>query len=434
MNTTRADMRHPKASGAEPENTPPPSRPSIAPPTAMVTPSDQAARGTARRPSRRWVWIALSVGAAAATVTAALARGGPAPAAPVVSDVPTTDGRAIVLTAKFRDRLGLKTAAVRQVPMNPVVKVAGTVTFDPRYVAAIGTRLQGLVRRVNAFEGDPVKRGAVLAEIDSGELGSAQARVLALRAQSRAAGLNAKREQELASRGLTTAREVEEASADREDYRSRLIAAEQQVSALGGAPVAEDYAGVIGVHQLRSPLAGTVVERHVNAGQSVEGHLTAFRVADLDHLWVELAVFERNLGGMRKGEIVDLQPLASPKDAIVGQIAHVGEQVDLATRTAVVRVEVDNTARKLRPGQAVTARVHVTGDDAVAVKVVPASAVTHVDGKPTVFVAETDLRLVATPVQLGESDGSDQEILVGVEAGQLVVTEGVFALKSELFR
>ncbi|HEX7668774.1 MAG TPA: efflux RND transporter periplasmic adaptor subunit [Polyangiaceae bacterium] len=339
-----------------------------------------------------------------------------------------------MLTAKFRERLGLRTAAVRQVPLTPVVKVAGTVTFDPRYVAAVGTRLKGLVRRVSSFEGDLVKRGAVLAEIDSGELGSAQASVLALRAQSRAAGLNAKREQDLAGRGLTTAREVEEASANREDYRSRLIAAEQQVSALGGGPVAEDYAGVIGVHQLRSPLAGTVVERYVNAGQSVEGHLTAFRVADLDHLWVELAVFERNLGGIKKGDSVDLEPLASPKDALVGQVAHVGEQVDLASRTAVVRVEVDNTARKLRPGQAVTAKVHVSGDRGVPVKVVPASAITHVDGKPTVFVAETDLRLIATPVQLGESDGNDQEIIAGVESGQTVVTQGVFALKSELFR
>jgi cobalt-zinc-cadmium efflux system membrane fusion protein len=375
----------------------------------------------------------LAVLAGALAVAAGLLRA-PLPAREAPSDVPRVDGRAIVLTPKFRERLGLKTTVVRSVSLTPVVKVAGTVTFDPKFVSAVGARLKGLVRKVYAFEGDRVKRGAILAEIDSAELGSAQASVLALRAQSRAAGLNAKREKDLASRGLTTAREVEESTADQEDYRSRLIAAEQQVSALGGAPVEADYAGIIGIHQLRSPLAGTVVERNVSAGQSVEGHLTVFRVADLDHLWVELAVFERSLGGIRKGDKVDLQPLASPRDALVGQIAHIGEQVDLATRTAAVRVEVDNSARKLRPGQAVTARVHVSGDSAVAVKVVPVSAITYVDGKATVFVAETDLRLITTPVELGESDGTDQEILAGVSAGQVVVTDGVFALKSELFR
>jgi cobalt-zinc-cadmium efflux system membrane fusion protein len=66
--------------------------------------------------------------------------------------------------------------------------------------------------------------------------------------------------------------------------------------------------------------------------------------------------------------------------------------------------------------------------------VVPQSAVTYVDGNPTVFIAETDLRLIVTPVELGESDGHNREVVSGVTPGQRVVVEGVFALKSELFR
>ena len=60
----------------------------------------------------------------------------------------------------------------------------------------------------------------------------------------------------------------------------------------------------LGTVLLRSPLEGTVVERHVHAGQSVDSHLVAFRVANLDHLWVDLQVFESNLEAIRKGDPV----------------------------------------------------------------------------------------------------------------------------------
>lgn len=350
------------------------------------------------------------------------------------SDAPTTDGHVIVLTPSYRKRIGLTTVPVRQAPLTPVVKAVGTVTFDPQYVAAVGTRLKGLVRNVVRFEGDWVKKGDLLAEIDSPELGSAQASVLMYRAQIKAAEKNMAREQDLASRGLTTAREVEDAAATLEEDRAKLIAAEQQVSALGGGRVGEKGGTGIGAHQLTSPLDGTVVERHVSAGQSVESHLTAFRVANLDHLWVELAVFERNLAGIKKGDRVEIQPLSSVEPPIVGQVAYVGEQIDPTTRTADVRVEVNNEKRELRAGQAVSAKIQASGAQRAAVAQVPLQSITYVDGKPTVFVAETDLRIVVTPVELGDADGEDRHIVSGLNVGQQVVTGGVFALKSELFR
>ena len=387
------------------------------------------------RSRKSWPWVlAGSLAVVGLLGTLAALRSHPRAAEATPASVPTTDGHAIVLPRQFRDRLKLETQTVREVPLSPVIKVAGTVQFDPRAVAAVGTRLKGLVQSVMRFEGDVVRRGELLARIDSPELGSAQASVVMFRAQKKAAELNYEREKDLGSRGLTTAREVEQSLATLEEYRSKLGAAEQQVSALGGGLVPEKSSGAIGVHELRSPLAGTVVERHVSPGQSVEANLTAFRVADLDHLWVQLAVFEHNLDRIHLGDRVEIESLAVLGASLVGQIAHIGEQVDTDTRTTDVRVELDNRERKLRPGQAVTAKIQVAGSSPGRAVVVPSSAVTFVDGKPTVFVAETDLRLLVTPVELGESDGKNQEIRSGLEGGQRVVTEGVFALKSELFR
>lgn len=401
---------------------------------AESRPDEASAEPAPVRPFR-WRWVAVGALAVFVPVGSLALITRQAKSSPSSqTDTPSTDGKAIVLTPQFRERLGLKTAPVAQISLTPVIRVAGTVDFDPRHVAAVGTRLTGLVRSVARFEGDAVKRGELLGTIDSPELGSAQASVLEYRAQYTAAELNLKREQDLSARGLTTARETEAAAATLEEFRSKANAAEQRVSALGGTLPSRKGGRVVGVHELRSPLDGTVVERHVNTGQSVEGQLTAFRIADLDHLWVELAVFERHLTSIHKGDPVQVSPLTKQSASIAGHIAHVGEQVDPSTRTAAVRVEVDNRARKLRPGQAVTAKIQATSAGDGSVCVVPQSAITYIDGNPTVFIAESDVRLLVTPVELGESDGQNREIVSGVSAGQVVVVEGVFALKSELFR
>jgi cobalt-zinc-cadmium efflux system membrane fusion protein len=344
-------------------------------------------------------------------------------------DVPTLEGRTITFSAAFAQRAGIQHAIVEQRPLVPRLEVVGTVAFDPGHVTAVGSRNRGFVRRVMKVEGDHVEKGDVLAEIESAELGQAQADVAVMAAHRHAAQLNAQRESDLLQRSLTTARESEVADATLQEHRAQLAAARQRVAALGG----DGASGSLGLFLLRAPMRGSVVERTIAAGQSVEASANAFKVADLDRVWVELAVFERNIGLIRDHDLVDISPLSDPRDAIQGRVAHVGEVIDLDTRSAPVRVMVDNSARKLRVGQSVIAGIHATGPAREAL-CVPVVAITYLDGQPTVFVSESDTRVVPTAIRPGVSDGTYQEVLEGLKHGQRVVTDGVFALKSELFR
>lgn len=383
------------------------------------------------RPSRRLLWgaaLGVLLGGVGIAVAVHSARAVPPPEPTITADTPHVDGKTIVFSQGFRERAGITGALVRRAPLKPVVKVVGAVTFDPEHVAAVGTRISGIVRRLTHLEGDVVKEGEILAEIESAELGSAQASVGMLKAQKRAAEINATRERDLADKRLSTAREAEVAEASLEEYRAMLTAAQQKVTALGGkAP------GPLGVYRLQAPLSGTVVDRRILAGQTVESNLVAFRIADLDHLWIELDVFERNLGAIRKGDAVEVRPSGNADQAIMGHVAYVGDEIDLTTRSAVVRVKVDNKERKLRPGQSVTASLSASGPERNAL-LVPSASVAYVDGKPTVFVLVADDRVVATEVTLGASDDRDQEIVSGVAEGDRVVSGGVFAIKSELYR
>jgi cobalt-zinc-cadmium efflux system membrane fusion protein len=360
------------------------------------------------------------------------AAGAKAGAPHVAADTPHVEGERITFSAAFAGRAKLKFTAVSRSHLVPVVHAVGTVDFNPEHVAAVGTRLKGLVSRVTKFEGDTVESGDVLAVIESAELGEAQAAVSMLEAEKRAADVNLNREKALAKKNLTTQREAEVAGVEAERYQLLLGAAKQKVAALSGGVGSRP--GRLGAHELRSPMKGTIVERSISAGQSVEGQLVAFRVADIDHLWVALDVFERNLAKLRVGDGVELSPLAAPTETFEGRVARVGAVIDAETRSAPVRVEVDNRDRRLRAGQAVNARIHAAGGGDQESTLVPSTAVTLVDGKPTVFlkVGENAVRVVK--VEIGVTNAHESEITSGVGVGDVVVSEGVFALKSELFR
>ena len=189
----------------------------------------------------------------------------------------------------------------------------------------------------------------------------------------------------------------------------------------------------MGISELRAPVAGVVAERSIAPGQNVGDSLVAFRVGDLDQLWVLLRVFERHVEVLRAGDHVDIRSLSAPDRVIHGKVAHIGSVLDPATRTTDVRVEVDNEERWLRPGQAVEAKIHASGP-AGDVLSVPSAAVTYVDGAPTVFVAETPTRFSPRPVEVGFDGGDRLAIKGGLREGEQVVSKSVLALKSELFR
>jgi len=348
-------------------------------------------------------------------------------------DVPRVQGDQIRFSDNFAKRAGIKIAKVRFDQLVPVVSAVGTVDFNAEHVAAIGTRLRGLVSRVTKFEGDPVKAGTVLARVESAELGEAQAAVSMLDAERHAAELNAEREKKLAERNLTTARELEMAAVEAKKAGLLLGAAEQKVAALGGSLRTKNEVS-LGAHDVRSPIEGTVVERNVAPGQFVEGQLVAFKVANLDHLWIELDVFERNLSRISVGDRAELKPLSGNGTPLIGRVGKIASTIDQETHSAKVRIEVENRDRKLRVGQAVQAIIHSSGGNLARRPIAPTAAITFVDGKPTLFVEAGPNAVRVVSVQLGANDGDETEILQGLKETDQIVTEGAFALKSELFR
>jgi membrane fusion protein, heavy metal efflux system len=409
--------------------------------TRVADVRDESSRGTAvsLAPARgkmgrlRWLAYALPGVALATGLVVWLLEGKSESAAPPAANNAATrvEGSSIRYSQAFAERAALKLARAETAPLVPVINAVGTVDFDPQHVAAVGARLRGLVTRVHKFEGDKVEAGTVLAVIESAELGEAQAAVNTLEAEKRAAELNLARETALAEKKLSTAREQEMAAVEARRYTDLLGAARQKVAAMIGNGA---RSGRLGAHELRAPILGTVVERSVAPGQTVDGELVAFRVANTERLWVELDVFEKNLSLVQVGDSVEISALSAPAKTFGGRVARVGAVIDSETRSAPLRIEIGNPDSSLRAGQAVNARIHASAGGRHDGVLVPTSAITFVDGKPTVFVVKGPGAVQVASVELGFSNGTQTEIVSGVAAGNEVVSEGVFALKSELFR
>ncbi|MEZ4451609.1 MAG: efflux RND transporter periplasmic adaptor subunit [Nannocystaceae bacterium] len=344
-------------------------------------------------------------------------------------DVPTYDEGVIRFSPAFAEQMGLKIEAAAVKEIQPLVYVTGTLELNELRIAAVGSRIQARVRQVHVVEGTQVEIGDPLASLESADLGEAQAEILAIRARAKVADTDEERKRALMNQGIASKRAAELASQESSIADAELMAARQRVKALGGSIDGKN----LGLLTLTSPIAGEVINVHVFRGQAVEPSHTAFTIGDYNQLWVRLAVFERELQNIRVDDKVEIRPVATPDQVITGEVAYISRMLDPQTRSAEVRVVVPNEEGKLRVGQGVTAGIQAGGARR-ATLAVSREAIIQVDGKPTVFVAVEDNAVVPRPVETGVRDPTQVEIKSGLKEGERVVSAGVFALKSEIFR
>lgn len=348
------------------------------------------------------------------------------------------DGIAVEMQQRALAKNPIKTVRVGMASLTADVQVVGSVSFDQDHYAVVGPLVEGRVTRLRAGVGDQVRAGQVLAEIESAEVGQAQATYLTARARGGAAEANLNRERELTAQHISSVREREVAEAQAISERAEIKAATERLHAFGLGDVEiralDTGAATGGRIPLKAPIAGTVVERLVTLGQAVQRASDAFKIIDLSHLWVQLDLYEKDLRRVHVGQKVELRTEARPGEVFHASLAFINPIIDEKTRTAHVRIAFDNPHRKLSPGQFVSATLlGDPGHAPVEALAVPRQAIQTVDGKSLVFV-KTKAGFERRFVELGLSGGDLVEVRSGVAEGDDVATDGAFLLKSELLR
>lgn len=322
--------------------------------------------------------------------------------------------------------LRLTTTKVEQRPGGEGVNVIGELQADQGRYAEVGTSVTARVVRLLAQPGQNVRAGQVLAEAQSADLGRARADHDAAQARVRLASSALERKRALADR-IIPRREVQEAEADLAAAQAELRAASATLQALGAPATSGGDASRL---PLVAPIAGTVIERNVALGQLIDPEHVAFRIGDLDSLWLVAHVFERDAMRVAVGAPARVTLAAYPGQTFNGRVTYIGRQVEAASRTIPVRVELANPQQVLRPGMSANAflQVSTAGQPVVAV---PVSALQRVRDQWVVFVPKSERLFEIRTVGRGRDLEGEVEILSGLQPGETVVVDGAFLLKAE---
>lgn len=343
------------------------------------------------------------------------------------------------------------TAEVRN--LTGVIQATGVVTPNETRVAHIRPLARGRILKVAVRSGERVKQGQVLLTFDNIDLGETVGEFL------RAGGAvqRARTESELAKRSLERANNLLESGAiARAEVERRQAEFQNTVSAIRahqgeeariheklhryGLPETEidalAKADAAGFHREASPsrvlapFDGTVIKAAVAEGETVGADQELFTLVDTATVWVLADIYERDIAGLREGTMAVVTVNSFAGETFGGRITNVSDGLDPASRTAKVRVEVPNPARRLK--FEMFANIAIPSGQSHSALVAPISAIQQVGGKSVVFVRESTNKFELREVELGAQRAPDVEILKGLTAGDVVVSQGGFILKSEL--
>ncbi|MGY2996128.1 efflux RND transporter periplasmic adaptor subunit [Mesorhizobium sp. URHB0026] len=347
------------------------------------------------------------------------------------------------------------------------VQVSATGTLQPLTQVDISSQLSGIIRSVAVNENQQVKKGDVLAALDTAKL---QVQIERAEASAKGAAANVEdarvtlaenesalvRAAALTKRGMATDQSLEAATAARDRSKAALESAEANL-AIANADLKSQQTDLAN-STIYAPIDGIVLTRSVDPGQTVASSLQApvlfIIAADLRNMELVAAVDEADIGAVKSGQharfTVDAFP-ERPFDAEIRDISYASVTTD-GVVTYNARLEVDNNELLLRPGM--TATVSVVTREAKGVLTVPSSAFRYrpaqqaargwslsdlftgrmgrgnrqrqaakapTDGSRTLYVLENG-RPRPVNVKIGSTDGELTEITSGLEEGAQIIT------------
>jgi cobalt-zinc-cadmium efflux system membrane fusion protein len=334
------------------------------------------------------------------------------------------DGR-IKLSPEQVKNAGIEVKPAGPARVSVTLALPGEVSLNADKVAHVTPRVGGNVREVRKQLGDTVKKGEVLAILDSRDLADIQREFLATKERLGLAEANFKRQEQLWIEKVSAEKDYLAAKQALAEAKIEHRTAAQKLSAAGG-----NSAGG-GGYALVAPLDGTIIEKHITLGEVLKDDSQAFIIADLSTIWVTVTIYAKDLERVRVGQAVEVRAEGIEKSA-KGSLTYVGPVVGEQTRSATGRVVLQDPGSAWRPGLFVTAEVVI--DEAPALVTIDSDAIQTIDGKQVVFVEEGG-GFKAHTIELGRGATVGHgavEILGGLKAGERYVVKNSFVLKAEL--
>ena len=320
----------------------------------------------------------------------------------------------IQLSPQRMQSIGVELGTVEYKQLDNDVRATGNVDIDQRLVSYVQVRFPGYIRKVfvNATY-LYVRKGEPLFTVYSPDLVATQQEYLLARQNQKALSTSTVSDVASGAAALTSA--AEQRLRQWEVPQSELQKLQQT-----GKPITD--------LTINSPVSGYVTEYNALPNMFVEPSTRLYTVADLSRVWVYAQVFQDQVGELRPGGKAQITVDSYPSRTFYGYVDQILPQVDLATRTVRVRLEITNPGLKLKPGMFVNVDLKTSMGRQL---VVPASAVFQTGTRQLVFLDQGNGNLQPKEVTVGPRVGDDYIVLEGVKAGPSIVTSANFLIDSE---
>ncbi|MCU0229012.1 MAG: efflux RND transporter periplasmic adaptor subunit [Bryobacterales bacterium] len=376
-----------------------------------------------------------------------------APSAPAPVSSPAAaaeDARLVELTPEALRQISILAEVAQPRRLSRVLSTAGRITMNENRTWRVGAVTDGRIVDIARNVGDTVREGELLARMFSHEIHEARAEFARAkselaRLQSRRTFLQTSRDraQRLYALKAASLQQVQQAEAELLDQEGEIRNAETELERtrfhleeyLRVKLESNNSVRVAGFPEsdllpIRSPASGAIIERTVTPGTVVQPATTLFVVSDLRNVWMIAAVQQQDLSLVRMDAPVQVRIQAYPETAFAGRVRWIGSELDPSTRTVNVRVELPNPALHLRPEMYASADIALA--DSEEGLFLPQQAIQELNGQAVVFVELDAGRYAVRPLQSGPAMDGKRRVLSGLSAGDRVVVEGSFLLKSKL--
>jgi RND family efflux transporter MFP subunit len=334
----------------------------------------------------------------------------------------------------------MKLAHAESALLAPQVRAVGRVVPAPRHHAVVAPPVGGIVSTPALPQlGQRVRQGEIIARVtesptaaEAASLRVEETRIEAERRRLTEARVEAserldfsrseaERARRLLERGAYAQRQADQAETEYRSAGANLAAVDAELAALEFDAVAMTY-------DVRSPISGTVVRVTKRAGERVGAGEAILEVIDTATVWMEVPVFERDLGSLSERPIATFTTPTFPgREFRTATVIDAGDVIDEDTRAAVFVFEVPNPDGLLRVGMQANVRMDAgTPSEALTV---PSEAVLDNEGQKIVYVLLSGETFQRRTVTVGDEYGDRVAILSGLEPGDRVVTQGAYQLK-----
>ena len=306
--------------------------------------------------------------------------------------------------AEQNEAVPVEVAAVGNRTM--VASYTGTAALTPRAEAEVAAKASGIALRVLAQEGQSVRAGQPLVQLDRD-----RARLQVAQAQSQVSKLEAnyRRASQLAAQKMVSANDVDQLRYGLANARSTLNMARLELA----------------YGTIAAPISGQVAMVAVKPGNFVQINSTVMKLVDNSRLEAVLNVPERDIALMRKGQKVVMGVDAIPGERFEGVIDRIAPMVDAGSGTFKVFCAFSGNG-VLQPGM--FGRMAIEYDQRADVPSIPRVALLDDGSEPAVYVVRAG-KTARVPVKLGYADGEFIEVREGLKLGEQVVTAGKTALR-----